>query len=847
VALFAFIMLSGGTLFAAGTRAVAVLGSPYDPAWLDEVQAKLVATGAFASVDKINIQFTTPTLAQLKQYASVLVFTDRAAADRVTLGNNLADYVDAGGGVVMASFAFNTFDGNIAGRFNTDDYWALEPAFQTSGAATLGTVYEANSPIMAGVSSFDGGTRSFRHPGAVNANAVRVADWSDGLPLVVRRTINGTKRVDLNFYPPSSDSLDGLWVSSTDGAKLMANSLLFAGSVEILLNNFDAGNVQRYTQTGTLTKTYTATGAPDAEGAAVTPDGKVVTTASNSITASTVNIFYPDGTLATSFSAGPNTIPGDVSVFADGTLAIIDQDNTTVQFFSQIGTLIRTVTLPAGSGPFGSTVGTDNVLYVANTDGSGFERIKADGTDLGTVALSFHPADIVMSPADGTLWINDFFAAVIHHVKTDGTEIGSFPATGLSGAGSGIGITPDGTSLYVTRMSSAVIRHYDLAGNTLDDITITNPSNPLFLTVTGPPPPNVSPVITTQASPATTVGNPISDSATVALGQSPGGTITFNLYGPADATCGGTPVFTSAAVPVTGNGGGYGSGNFTPTVAGTYRWVASYSGDAQNNAVIGGCNDANESVVVTDPKPDFDGDEHPDILFQNFTTGERRIWLMNGTAHSSTVNLASIPPNWRFMALADFNGDGNPDIVVQNIKTGARLIRLMNDTTLGAAVQLGYVSLEWNIATAADFDGDGKPDIVFQNSTTGERYIWLMDGTTHVSTVSLGTIAKEWVIVASDDFNADGKTDLVFQNTSNGQRVIALMNSTTFTKVVHLGKIDLEWDIAGAGDYNADGKPDLIFQNTSTGERVFVLMDGTTMSSVAPFGKPAVQWSIRNH
>jgi hypothetical protein len=272
VALFEFIMLSalpGGTLFGAGTRAVAVLGSPYDPAWLDEVQAKLVATGAFASVDKINIQFTTPTLAQLKQYASVLVFTDRAAADRVTLGNNLADYVDAGGGVVMATFAFNTLNDNIAGRFNTDDYWALEPALQTSGAATLGTVHEANSPIMAGVSSFDGGTGSFRHPGAVNAYAVRVADWSDGLPLVVRRTINGTKRVDLNFYPPSSDNgRSQFWDSSTDGAKLMANSLLFAGSVEILLNNFVA-NVQRYTHTGTLTTTYTPTGGGSAEGAAV--------------------------------------------------------------------------------------------------------------------------------------------------------------------------------------------------------------------------------------------------------------------------------------------------------------------------------------------------------------------------------------------------------------------------------------------------------------------------------------------------------------------------------------------------------------------------------------------------
>ena len=40
---------------------------------------------------------------------------------------------------------------------------------------------------------------------------------------------------------------------------------------------------------------------------------------------------------------------------------------------------------------------------------------------------------------------------------------------------------------------------------------------------------------------------------------------------------------------VNGNGD-YTSDSYTPTQAGTYRWRAFYSGDANNNAVSGACN-----------------------------------------------------------------------------------------------------------------------------------------------------------------------------------------------------------------------------------------------------------------
>ncbi len=131
----------------------------------------------------------------------------------------------------------------------------------------------------------------------------------------------------------------------------------------------------------------------------------------------------------------------------------------------------------------------------------------------------------------------------------------------------------------------------------------------------------VTPTIPTTASGSVLVGNPVSDSAALTgtahepgspiiqgpVGAAAGGSITFKLYGPqadpANPVCTGTPVFTSSAIPVSGDAS-YGSGNFTPTSAGTYEWIASYTGDSPNtNGVTGTCGASGEVVVVTPGQP----------------------------------------------------------------------------------------------------------------------------------------------------------------------------------------------------------------------------------------------------
>jgi hypothetical protein len=231
------VLLASAATLSARQISVAVLGSPFggDP-WNTDVQAKLQSTGLFSTVDVFNISNVTPTLAQLSSYQSVLVYTDAGGfADRTAFGNVLADYIDTGRGAVLATFtnASNSNDLLIGGRFNSDNYWALLPAPQSGGSnLTLGTVYEPGSPLLTNVNSFNGGGSSFHVPGVLHPSSVRVADWSNGVPLVVRRQIGAARTVALNFFPPSDTVRSDFWLAGTDGEWLMANALVHAAIPE---------------------------------------------------------------------------------------------------------------------------------------------------------------------------------------------------------------------------------------------------------------------------------------------------------------------------------------------------------------------------------------------------------------------------------------------------------------------------------------------------------------------------------------------------------------------------------------------------------------------------------------
>ncbi|KAB2950197.1 MAG: hypothetical protein KJ057_17460 [Phycisphaerae bacterium] len=198
-----------------------------DQVWADEVRNQLNSTGLLGPVDLYDARSGTPTLAQLQNYDSVLTFSDFAYADRDALGNVLADYVDGGGNVVQATFAFLSGI-DLGGRWLSGGYAALNSGgFDCCTPLTLGTVHQPGHPVMAGVSSFNGGSSSYHAPTTVASGAIAIADWSNGQPLVAEMPGFNGAIFALNFYPPSSVSRGDFWDSNTDGEWLLANALAY--------------------------------------------------------------------------------------------------------------------------------------------------------------------------------------------------------------------------------------------------------------------------------------------------------------------------------------------------------------------------------------------------------------------------------------------------------------------------------------------------------------------------------------------------------------------------------------------------------------------------------------------
>jgi hypothetical protein len=106
------------------------------------------------------------------------------------------------------------------------------------------------------------------------------------------------------------------------------------------------------------------------------------------------------------------------------------------------------------------------------------------------------------------------------------------------------------------------------------------------------------PTISTTATTPVTLGGSIKDTATVSGGSSPTGTVTFKLYN--NSSCTAPAVFTDTE---TLSGGSATSASFTPTSAGDYFWIASYSGDANNKSVSGSCGDQGEKSTVNQKQP----------------------------------------------------------------------------------------------------------------------------------------------------------------------------------------------------------------------------------------------------
>ncbi|MES0336580.1 MAG: VCBS repeat-containing protein [Candidatus Magnetobacterium sp. LHC-1] len=269
-----------------------------------------------------------------------------------------------------------------------------------------------------------------------------------------------------------------------------------------------------------------------------------------------------------------------------------------------------------------------------------------------------------------------------------------------------------------------------------------------------------------------------------------------------------------------------------------------------NGATISG---SGSPATVSDPSwlikdaGDFDGNGKSDILWHNNTTGDVVIWMMNGT----TIASAGLPAivsdsNWHIRHVGDFNGDGKSDILWYNTGAGYVAIWLMNGGVIASGDFPALVGdFNWQIQTVGDFDGDAKTDILWQNAATGQLIVWRMNGTTISSQGSPGSVPTEWKVIDTGDFDGNHTDDILWQNSSTGQVVVWFMNGSTAASYGLVGTVTAPWLLKGVRDFNADTRADILWQNQSTGQVAIWLMNSTT---IAGGGIPAAimpPWEIK--
>ncbi|MEM2870294.1 MAG: PKD domain-containing protein [Thermoplasmata archaeon] len=206
--------------------------------WDSDLPKKLRAfTSDFSTVDSYDGRSGTPDWATVSKYGNILVWSDwyfwYGFQNGAELGDLMANYVDAGGSLVLATYAMYQY-GNfyLSGRFLSENYYAIQPTQSiVYHNPSIGTIDQPGHPVMANVSNiyFPSGYTYGIYQTGVAEGAKAISHWNSGMILAAEKNIGGTDRVDINLMPVSSDTSYYYSCYAGDGDDLFRNALIYGG------------------------------------------------------------------------------------------------------------------------------------------------------------------------------------------------------------------------------------------------------------------------------------------------------------------------------------------------------------------------------------------------------------------------------------------------------------------------------------------------------------------------------------------------------------------------------------------------------------------------------------------
>ncbi|XGV95377.1 MAG: pre-peptidase C-terminal domain-containing protein [Leptolyngbya sp. BL-A-14] len=225
-----------------------------------------------------------------------------------------------------------------------------------------------------------------------------------------------------------------------------------------------------------------------------------------------------------------------------------------------------------------------------------------------------------------------------------------------------------------------------------------------------------------------------------------------------------------------------------------------YSSGANGVWFMGGTNNATMigSTSLTTVAPnwhiegitDFNGDNHPDLLWRDYSSGANGVWFMGGTNNATMIgstSLTTVASNWHIEGIADFNGDNHPDLLWRDYSSGANGVWFMggtNNATMIGSTSLTTVAPNWHIDGIADFNGDNHPDLLWRDYSSGANGVWFMGGTnnaTMIGSTSLTTVAPNWQPLTYTRYEEPLPTDLAGNTTTTAFNAGTLSGNGVFS------------------------------------------------------------------
>jgi hypothetical protein len=376
-----------------------------------------------------------------------------------------------------------------------------------------------------------------------------------------------------------------------------------------------------------------------------------------------------------------------------------------------------------------------------------------------------------------------------------------------------------------------------------------------------------SPNVTLSASHVT-----LSDSATLSGGSNPTGTITFTLTAP------GGSIFDTETVTANGNGNYATPVGFTlstiGTVAGTYSWNATYSGDLNNNAATA----SPEQTVVSAASPALNTTASPggglaltdspvtltdtaQLLGGYFPTGAI-VFTLSGPGGFLFTQTDTVSGNGPYTAAATLPTAGT---VVGTYSWTAHYIGDANNNPSNASVAQTVVSpaspglsttaspggiAGTTLTDIAHLSGGYLPTgtIIFlltaPSGTTVDTEVVAVNGNGTYATPTGFTLPKgtvpgtyAWHVLYNGDGNNNAVTanfenvtvgvnpspppgttaDMILRHSSDGSYEIYDIGNNSILMARPLGQVGTEWTVAGLGTFSGNDTTDMILRDSNNG------------------------------